>query len=306
MDLRRLTYFVEVADCQSFTRAGGRLAIAQSALSRQIRDLEEELGIDLLHRTGRGVQLTDAGEQFLGRARKLLQDADSLLADTKAMNDCCGTVSLGVLPSISQLLLTPLLNRVRRERPGLQVRVMEGFSGHIGEWLLSGRLDLAILYCNSPAASTLLADKLLSEDMYLIGAPGDPVLADESVPLATAAALPLVLPGRPHGLRLLLEKTCAKAGVQLRVDIEVDALSTMKGLVAHGTGYTILPISAVQQELEGGRLSAARIGKPSLSRDLMLASSRQRPHTRASQEVSRILRKQVADLVSAGDWVGRV
>src|SRR5687768_4043620 len=100
MDLRRISYFVEVADCQSFTRAGGRLAIAQSALSRQIRDLEGELGIDLLHRTGRGVQLTDAGQQFLGRARKLLQDVDSLVAETKALKDCCGTVSLGVPPSI--------------------------------------------------------------------------------------------------------------------------------------------------------------------------------------------------------------
>lgn len=304
MDLRRISYFVEVAECKSFTRAGGRLAIAQSALSRQIRDLEDELGISLLHRTGRGVELTDAGKLFLERARKLLGDAEALFADAKAMNNGGGTVSLGVPPSISQILLAPFLSRMRREKPDIRIRVVEGFSGHVSEWLLNGRIDLAVLY-NSPSTASLLTDHLLIEDMYLVGPAGERAFTEPTIALASVSVLPLVLPGRPHGLRVLIEKASSKAGIELKIDIEVDALATMKMLAADGTAYTILPVSAVFEELQQHRLGAAKIVEPGISRELVLASSTQRPTTRASQDVARILRRQVCDLVANGQWLGR-
>lgn len=304
MDLRRISYFVEVAECKSFTRAGGRLAIAQSALSRQIRDLEDELGINLLHRTGRGVELTEEGGVFLERARKLLADAETLFAEAKAMNNGGGTVSLGVPPSISQILLAPFLSRVREEKPDIRMRVVEGFSGHVSEWLLNGRIDLAVLY-NSPSTSSLLVDHLLIEDMYLIGPPDDRHFERRTMPLAAVAALPLVLPGRPHGLRVLIEKAASKAGIELKIDIEIDALATMKTLAADGTAYTILPVSAVFQDLQHRRLGATKIVEPGISRELVLASSTQRPTTRATQDVARILRRQVSDMVTNGQWIGR-
>lgn len=305
MELRRIRSFVEVADCQSFTRAGGRLAIAQSALSRQIRDLETELGAVLLHRTGRGVQLTDAGRTFLERGRKLLSDAELLVAETKLMENGGGTVHLGVPPSVSQILLAPLINRLRQERPQLRLRIVEGFSGHISEWLLAGRIDLAILY-RSSATANLLADMLVSEDLHLVGPPASDIVQRRSVRLAEVAALPLALPSRPHGLRLLVDKMCEKAGIALELDVEVDAFSTMKELAQTGMAYTILPVSAVAQEIEQGRLAAARIVDPVVSRELVFVSSGQRLHTRAAKDVSRIVRQQVAELVASGRWQARV
>ncbi len=305
MDLRRIKSFVEVADSQSFTRAGCKLAIAQSALSRQIRELEAELGVALLYRTGRGVQLTDAGRIFLERARKLLEDAEALLADMKAAKDGGGSVSLGLPPSITHILLAPFLDRLRRERPSLHLRVVEGFSGHITEWLLHGRIDLAVLYRTS-STSSLLVDRLLVEDMYLVGPAGSNILCSAEVTLATVANLPLVLPGRPHGLRLLIDKACERSGTSLSVDIEVDAFSTMKELARSGTAYTILPVSAVTEEMDEGHLAAAKIVEPDITRELVLASSTQRPHTRASHDVGRILRQQISELIATGHWQCRV
>ena len=305
MELRRIKSFVEVADCQSFTRAGGRLAIAQSALSRQIRDLETELGAVLLHRTGRGVQLTDAGRTFLERARKLLSDAEQLVAETKLIENGGGTVHLGVPPSVSQILLPPLINRLRREKPQLRLRVVEGFSGHICEWLLAGRLDLAVLY-RSPATATLLADLLLSEDLCLVSPPTSDWARRKTVRLADVATLPLALPSRPHGLRLLLEKACEKSGTAFAVEIEVDAFSTMKELAQSGLAYTVLPICAVAEEMRQGKLAATRIVDPPVSRELVFVSSGQRLHTRAAKDVARMLRQQVSELISTGRWQARI
>jgi LysR family nitrogen assimilation transcriptional regulator len=143
LDLRSIRSFMYVAEAGSFTRAAAQLSMAQSALSRQVRDLEDELGVLLLHRTGRGAELTEAGQRFLSRAKKLLLNASALSADMKALSGAnIETVTLGVPPSISHILLALLLDRVKRQYPHIRMRVVEGFSGHIYEWLLSSTLPI--------------------------------------------------------------------------------------------------------------------------------------------------------------------
>jgi LysR family nitrogen assimilation transcriptional regulator len=302
LDFVKLRHFVHVADNGSFTRAAGTLAVAQSALSRQIRELEEELGIALLHRNGRGVSLTEAGTVFLPRARSLIKDADDLINEMRSIRDLVGgRVTLGVPPSVSHILLTPLLAVIARDYPDIQMRIVEGFSGHIYEWLLNGRVDLAVLY-NARTSPVLTTDRLLVEDMCLVARSGDPLTQAGSIALAEVSPLPLVLPGRPHGLRLLVDDAFAEQGLSLRLPVEVDALATIKRLVADGTHYTILPSSALMQELQAGVLSVARIVGPVISRELLLASSTHRPRNRALRTVAQIARKLITDMARSYHW----
>lgn len=302
MDLAKLTHFVYVAENGSFTRAAGTLAVAQSALSRQVRELEEELGIALLHRNGRGVSLTEAGALFLPRVKTLLKDAEDLAADMKAMRDLVGgRVTLGVPPSVSHILLAPLLAIIVRDYPDIQMRIVEGFSGHIYEWLLNGRVDLAVLY-NARTSPILTTDRLLVEDMCLVSRFGDAMTAAGSIHLAEVAPLPLVLPGRPHGLRLLVDDAFAEHGLNMKLPVEVDALATIKHLVAEGMYYTILPSSALMDEMQAGTLSVTRIVEPVISRELLLASSTHRSGNRAIRTVAQVARKLVADMARSYRW----
>lgn len=301
IDLRSLSYFVHVAECESFTLAGRKLAIAQPSLSRQIQDLEVDLGVRLFNRTGRGVTPTEAGAEFLDRARQLLIDAELLFADTRASHKGTGAVSVGVPPSVGQILLAPLLSRAREEYPGVQIRLVEGFSGHVVEWLMSGEIDLAVLY-KAASSPTIIADRLLEEDLYLVGPAGHPLLANPTVAFADLSGLPMVLPGRPHGLRLIVDKAAAEAGIDLNIDFEVDAFPMMKSLAEQGSAFTVLPMSAVQLECHAQRLGASRLVEPFAKRELVLASSTKRPVTRASQNIARLVRQQVVELVRGGYW----
>jgi LysR family nitrogen assimilation transcriptional regulator len=304
IDLRKLRVFVQVAEAGSLTRAAGNLALAQSALSRKIRELEEELGFQLLHRNGRGVEVTEAGKQFLKRSKQLLLEADSLLSDMKELQTLSGgTVSLGLPPSVSHILLTGILARIKAEHPAINVRVVEGFSGHIQEWLLNGRIDIGILYATR-RVPTLLGDELVSEDLYAIGPAGDAITSHEWISLADISVLPLVVPSRPHGLRILIDDAFSRCGHTPSIDVELDALATMKSLVESGVAYSILPYSTVAKEIAEGRLTGAHIIDPTVSRKLVLATANQRSASRATRDVAWIIRSQVAELIRLKRWGG--
>lgn len=305
MDLRKLRYFVHVAELGGFGRAARSLGVAQPALSRHVRDLERELGVRLLHRNGRGVLLTDAGMHLLPRAKSIVEDAERAAREVQAFSAMpVGTVAIGVPPSVSQILLTPFVRRSQARYPGIQLRIVEGFSGYIQEWLLTGRIDVAVLYGQrrNPAVAS---EELLVEDMCLVGAASDPRMAADEVPLSSLAGLPLILPSRPHGLRLLVDGVTAASRVDLVVTVEIDALPTIKDLVATTGAYTILPFSAVHREVTAGLLRAAPIVDPPIPRTLLLATSIQRSPSLATQCITALVREQVAELVQAGLWLRR-
>lgn len=306
MELLDLRYFVSIAETGSFTKAALKNNIAQSALSRRIRELESDLGVTLFYRNGRGVVPTDAGETLLARGRVVLADVESLRQELGQQRGVLGgTVTLGVPPSVGLALLAPLLARIRAEHPGIRMRVLEGFSGHVAEWMVNGRVDLAVLY--KTRTSTLLdAEHLLFEDMYLISAAHAPAGAAETVPLSALADLELVLPGQPHGLRLLVDEAAAQTGVPLNVAMELETLPTICDLVATGTIRTVLPLTAVQARLKDGALVAQKIVGPVISRELILAHAPQRAAAPATRAVVRHIRAQIEALVRAGDWVGRI
>lgn len=301
LDLQKLNHFLHVAELGSFTKSAAALNIAQSALSRQIRELEQEFGDRLFHRTGRGVVPTEFAQQILPRVRALLLQAEQLAEDIKASKGMPkGQVRLATLTSLSALLLTPLLSRVSDRFPDIRIFVMEGLTDHVEEWLAAGRVDLGIVYGNRRNPS-LTDELLMSAELYLVARQGDPVVAEQTFSLPEVSDLPLILPGLPNRWRLSIEKACADHQIPLQVAFELDSIQTIKDLVGMGKRYSILPMHAVYREVNAGVLQASRIINPTITREIFLASSTQRPRSRASNEVTKVIREIVTELVQSGE-----
>lgn len=307
MELLDLRYFVSIAETGSFTKSALQNNIAQSALSRRVRDIETELGVQLFYRNGRGVLLTEVGETFLTRARGILADVEGLRQEMgRTAGVLEGTVTLAVPPSVGLILLAPLLAQIRADHPHIRMRVLEGFSGHVADWLANGKVDLAVLY-KTRSSALLDSEHLLFEDMYLISAPALALPpAGDGVALAQLEGIELALPGQPHGLRMLVDDACARAQVALTVAMELETLPTICDLVAAGTIRTILPLTGVQADLNAGRVVAQKITDPVISRELILAHAPHRAAAPVTKAVVRLIRSHINRLVQSGLWVGRI
>lgn len=304
MEMRQLHYFVALAEEASVSRAAVKLSVAQPAISRQLRLLEEELGVTLFHRTGRGMKLTNAGRLFDERVRKILNDLNELEHDVRALKGVVeGKVTLGLPPTESHILLPPLLQVLRQEHPGVELRTVEAFSGDVSELLTTGHIDVALFY-KAPRTKHFVADELLHESLYLLQAGSTEPPAKEPLGIADLAGYPMVLPSRRHGLRALVDQVCNEAGVALTVEHEVDSLLTIIRMAEAGNVATILPFNAVQREAAEGRITATRIDPAQLRRTLVLATTTHHP-VRAAM---RIVAQQCADIVQKmaqnGEWRG--
>lgn len=298
---------MKVAERGSFSRAALDLRIAQPALSRQIRKLEEDLGVVLLYRTGRGVSLTHAGELLVQSGRKIIGELDAAVRDVRASGGLmAGSAVIGLPPTVGRVLSIPLARRVREAFPDVKLRIVEGFSGHLLEWLYSGRVDVAVLYAE-PNVPVMVAEPLVEEDLMLIGRAdmlpeGYRDGTRHEITLAEIAALPLVVPSEPHSLRLRIERAAADCGLKLTYVLEVDALFSMIETVRQGLGFTILPGCAAQRDIDEGVLTALRIEAPAMSQTLYVATASQRPAAVASRRLAQLLRESVYGLAETGLW----
>lgn len=307
MEMRALRYFLKVAEMGSFSRAALDLRIAQPALSRQIAKLEEELDVQLLYRTGRGVTLTHAGELLVESGRKLAEQFDVALREVRASGgQMAGSAVIGLPPTVGRVLTLPLARRIKHEFPEISLRIVEGFSGHLLEWLYSGRIDVGVLYAE-PNVPVMVAEALVIEDLMLIGRPDmmSSALGDgprASVSMVEVAALPLIAPSPPHSLRLKIDRTATESGLKLNVVLEVDALFSMTETVRQGLGFTILPACAAQRDILEGALSALRIDEHAMSQTLYVATASQRPAAVASRRLAQMVRESIFSLAETGVW----
>ena len=300
LDLSRLLLFAKVAELGSLTRAAVAMDTLQSAVSRRIAALERDCGGRLFHRTGRGVTLTDLGRRVLPAVTTLLADAERLTLEMRASPGAAvGTVSIGTLPSLSHPLVNLLFAAVRERHPGIRLRVLEGSSGQLDEWVSSGRVDIALLF--RYGRSVPRHEQALSKvDTYLVGPVGDALTRGATVPFARLHHLPLILPGAPNGLRVALDQCARRKRVELSVVLEADSLPIQKDVVAEGGGWTILAGHAVSQDVRDRRLQAARIVTPSIDRIITLCTTTRRPLSQAAREVARLSSEIVAGMVRAG------
>ena len=304
MELRQLEYFIAIAETSSFSRAAVRLSVAQPVLSRQIKALEQELGTELYSRTGRGIVLTEAGKLLEQHARGVLETTAGAKTAISALGATpTGRVVIGMPPSVGAVLTATLVRQFRSEFPKVALGVMEGFSGHVLEWLTTGRIDVAVLY-NAPRMTTLVTAPLLTDELFLLGPVADPAGAGTGpVSASRLSAIPLILPSRPHGLRILVDDSLSKIGVSPNVQVEIDAMPSTLSLVESGVGYTILSYSCVHHLISAGRIRNWAIVEPTMTRSLVVATSSLRPVTKAAKALVAMVSEQVQTLVKEGRWV---
>jgi LysR family nitrogen assimilation transcriptional regulator len=309
MELRQLEYFLAVTASGSLSRASTVLGIAQPALSRSVRHLEEIVGTQLFYRHGRGIRLTEKGTEFRTAiepsVRHLLEAKDALKS---TVNMPAGSISIGMPPSVSAAVGSRIVEIFLRHYPRVKLRLVDGFSGYINEWLVSGRLDMAVINGARRSAHVRM-DPLLTVDLFHV-AHRDMVEAgernDSTISLDRLLSSPLILPGPHHGLRRQLDAAARGSGAKLRVIIEIDALEALKDLVRRGIGPTVLPHGAILKEIGDTQLIVRRLASPDVTMQFMIAYSLQKQTTLAMRELARILRLEVRKAVSEGRLMGRV
>ena len=296
MDLKQLEYFVRVAELGSFTRASVALNIAQPALSRQVRLLEVELRQNLLIRNGRGVTTTEAGRIMLEHARGVLHQVERAREELgRVRGTLAGRVAVGLPPSLSKVLTVPLTRAFRALMPEASLSITEGLSVTMQESLISGRLDIALLYnaAPSPEVDSL---PLLEEDLYLIRRKQGKSAA-KPITLRAVADEPLVIPSRPNSLRMLIEVELANLGRHPKIALEIDGVAAILDLVADGAGSAVLSMNAITTSGKPAAFSAHPIIKPRLRSKLSLAVSSTRPATLTQKAMLDLLRQVAGELL---------
>jgi LysR family nitrogen assimilation transcriptional regulator len=280
VDLKQIDYFVHVAELGSFTRAASVLRVAQPALSRQVRALEVELRQPLFDRNGRGVTLTEAGKRLLAHGRGILQQVERARLDLEDQRGVpSGRLAIGLAPSVSRLLTAPLVEAFRERFPKCTLTIVEGLSTYALEWLVLGRIDCAVVYNATPAAAIDL-QPVLDEALFLVSARGThPALLGSPATLAQLAELELVMPSRPHSIRMLLETTLAGAALKPRIGLEIESVPAILDLVERHPLHAVLSLNALR-----GREAAfvaqpivIAVDQPPLAARLWIATSTQRP-----------------------------
>ncbi|SOE06874.1 LysR family transcriptional regulator [Streptomyces sp. Ag109_G2-15] len=303
MDVRQLKALVTVAEVGSVTRAAELLHLVQPAVTRQIRTLEQELGVPLFERTRQGMRPTEAGAIMVDRARRALNELERARAEVRpAPGVVTGIVTVGLLESTAELLAEPLVRAVARDHPGIELRLMTAYSGHLQQWLDDGDLDLSLLY-NLDSTPSLNARPLVREHLWVVAPAAAGLRADRPVPFTEAAAHPLVMPASGHALRALIDAAAGRAGAELDVAVQTNSMRVQKQLVLAGHGWTVLPGIGIAEDVAAGTLSAAPLSEPDVWRSIVLATPRSGRTPPAVQVVARELVRRIRMEVTGGRWL---
>lgn len=336
MDFRQIESFVRVAELGSFTKAAQMLGMTQPALSRQIRMLEVDLHQSLLVRNGRGAVPTETGKLLLSHGRGILHQVARAREDLgRVRGALAGRVAIGLPPSLGRVLTVPLTRAFRTHLPEARVSISEGLSVQMQEWLVDGRLDIAVLY-NARASADIEISPLRDEDLFLVQRrppdlarvpplsvakpqPAEPLAEPPGRSLAVSAALgygehsqqpawgpgitlaevaklPLVIPSRPNAIRTHVETEMAQIGCRMQVALEIDGVSAILDLVADGAGAALLSRNAVASCNRPSAYQVRAVCDPPLSTRLFLAVSSMRPTTLTQKATLELIRSTVAEV----------
>ncbi|MDM9559972.1 MULTISPECIES: LysR family transcriptional regulator [Bordetella] len=302
MELRQLRYFVKVAEFGSMGRAAADLGMVTSALSQQISRLESELSTRLLTRTSSGVVPTDAGLAFLRQAQLALRHVDGAARAAKASR-LTGAVSVGLPATTASVLAVPFLRAMRERYPDVRVHLVESLSGYLSAMLNARQLDLAVVF-RTEAARRWSTLPLIDERLFLIAPPDLPGLPPEGpTRLRDVAGLPLLLPSGSHGLRALVDASCARLRIEPNIAAEIDGLDVLMDLVRAGFGATIQP-GAATVRLRGEPLALRQIADRQVRRANLLASVSDDELSPAALAARVLLAQTAETLVRAGAWPG--
>ena len=291
MNIKHLRYFVEIVSCGSLSQAAERVYLTQSALSRAVSQLEQELECRLLDRTTKGVVPTPQGYALLHRAQRILQESEAIAQDVKLPGSALsGRVRLAMPMGLRNRLTRPLVQRMRQAYPQLRIEITETTSRGARAALDEGRVDLAVL-TESERAGRLSTVVLFADRICLVG-PGSSALSmGRAVPAAALGRLPLVLLRAPNNLRAVVDRILRRLRVETPPALEVSSSQLALSLVADGHGYTVLPRSTVESMAEAmtarHELKLAPLGKLVLT--WMVAVPLDRPVPQGARIIAQLL-----------------
>jgi LysR family transcriptional activator of glutamate synthase operon len=284
IDLRHVRAVLAIALHEHFTRAAAALGLAQPALSQQIAQLEDDLGVRLFERSRRGARLTEAGRAFRARAERIVAELDGAYADARELAGLVrGRVVLGTIASLAGLKLPTILTRFRERHPGIDIVLREDHSAPLVASLGAGGVDLALTHAGSlrarrgrrsrPPAPAGLSSMVLSEEELVLAVPRRHRLAGaRTVAFAELAAEPFVLYKEGSMLRELTLAGAAAAGFTVRSTLEASGNDTVRAFVAAGFGVSLLPRSLAAAA--GPPIAAVAVTAPRVVRVVGLAQAR--------------------------------
>jgi DNA-binding transcriptional LysR family regulator len=289
MEFRQLRTFQAIAETRSFTRAAQRVHLTQAAVSAQIKALEEELGTPLFARVNKKVFLTEAGEALLRRAQRLLREHDeAVFALSELSRAEAGRLRVGTASTmVSTHPLPAILAELKRRHPHAQVSVFRGTSAQIVAKILHNDLDLGLV--SLPVEASDIRAEVLRRDLLIAVVPREHRLARQRLVTAQQlAAEPLILGEEGGNTRRLIDLFFEKAGLRPQVMMELGSVISIKRMVEHGLGVSIVPRSSAREEIAAGRLAALTVRNLKIYWELGLVSLKSN-HTPPAQATFRKL-----------------
>jgi LysR family nitrogen assimilation transcriptional regulator len=309
VNFKTLKSFVTAVDAKSLSAAAQQLSVAQPALSQHIASLEEHFKHKLLVRSNSGVTPTPAGAELYRQAKIMLGHLEQLERDLSNRIDASvisGPVSVGLATySTASVLSMPLLKAVRSQYPEVNLFINDNFGLVLSEMVMTGRMDMAVIYAGSPMKGVTL-QPLLTEDLFLIAPAGLPLpeTSDQTINLRSLADIDLLLPSRMHFLRRMVDEAFARAGVVPNIRAEIESSGTLRQAIEAGVGATILPAALADFSSSAHSPVIRRIVEPGLQATVSLCVPDHIPMSEQAKAVLDILRSQIDDLFAAGRLPG--
>jgi len=293
-NLKALRYFVAVVDAGSFTAAATAIAIAQPALTRQIRELEEDFGTQLLQRLPRGVRMTAAGVTLYESAQRILSEADRVRKNLREGLNGTASVSLGVPPPLGRVLLPGLFESCLKLPGARPMRAREAFTPALLEWLERGIVDMAIV-TNPPSGRKFSLRPLINEPFALIS-PHKKGQA-HTIQIEQVAQLPVLMTSLHHGI---VDQQLRALNLNLAIEGIIDSVDAIRELVLKRGHSTIMPVSVFKDDLENKTIHISQISGVQLSRTLVLAQRRDRDKTADYDMVEQLIESEFSRLERMG------
>ena len=287
--LRQLRYFEALARFKHFGKAADAVAVTQPALSMQIKELEENLGVMLLERSSKGLQLTSAGQEVLKRAKSILSSVRDLIDYTEhCKGELAGPLRLGVIPSIAPYLLPRALPLIQKRFPNLQLHLRETLTHILVEELHRGELDVLLLAL--PIEDRDVHTMPLFDDMFHLAVRTDAEVCKKSLdPETIIAGEKLLLLEEGHCLREQALNYCSIAAPDSLESFGATSLSTVMQLVANGFGVTLLPEMCSSLEVKDGRVKLIQFEDPQPYRSIGLAWRRSTPRDKEFEALGKVI-----------------
>ncbi|MGN7760651.1 LysR family transcriptional regulator [Paenibacillus sp. 22594] len=248
MELRQLQYFLKVAQKEHVTRAAEELHVAQSAVSRQIHQLEQELGVDLFMQKGRNLQLTPVGQLFCKRVESVLKELERSVAEVHEFLDPeRGEIRIGFPHSLGTHLIPTIVAEFRKHYPHVKFRFKQGAYPSLIKDVISGEVDLAFISPFPEDDGHVAGDIVMTEELFAILPQNHPLAGEEVIRLEQLREEKFVLFSQGYSLRPIVWQACLQAGFKPQIAFEGGETDTIRGLVAAGMGVSLLPEMALYQ-----------------------------------------------------------